>query len=196
MSSGLMAVLLTGLVFQAALIKVVRDQSEKENRHRTILAVPATAPFGNAMPELRVECMQQVETKQFLIEETNDFSVSLDAGPLRTAGDVISLSVKLDGNRPANHQCMALPDKMSYRYYAYPGSEPNRDPNLASDARQALEDARIQSDTAKFLEEVFSAKTVSIELQPGGVQVRFEVGGLRQEFDKYPECKAYYRTPH
>ena len=200
MPTALVAALLAGLVFQAAPVKVNRDKSEKENKHWTILTVPAAAPYGNVLPELRVECTQQEETKQFMVEETNEFGVVLNAGPLRTDGDVVSLVVKLDGKQPASHQWKESPDHKTYRYYAYPGSEPNRDPNLPSDARQALEETRIQSDTSKFLDEIFSARTAVIEVQPAGggavVQVRFEVDGLRKEFDKYPECKAYYRTPH
>jgi hypothetical protein len=199
MPTALVAALLAGLVFQAAPLKVNRDKNEKENKHWTILTVPAAAPYQNVLPELRLECTQQEETKQFMVEETNEFSVVLDAGALRSgSGNVVSLAVKLDRKQPASHQWMELPDHKSYRYYAYPGSEPNRDPNLPDDARKVLEETRIQSDTSKFLENLFSAKVAVIELQPAGgaaVQVRFEIDGLRKEFDKYPECRAYYRTP-
>ena len=39
----------------------------------------------------------------------------------------------------------------------------------------------------KFLKDIFSAKTVQIENH------RFDAGELRKEFDKSPDCRAYYR---
>jgi hypothetical protein len=189
-----------------AQVKVFRDKSEKDDQRRTILAIPAIGAYQSAAgtsvrPELRVECLHKEETVQFIVEETDEFAVVLDAGPLETAGSgVVSLRVKLDDGQPTSHQWAERPDHRSYSYDRYPGPEPDRDRDLTSDARKLLEDVRVQTDTSKFLEDIFSAKTIRIEFQPlkgsRAVEGRFDASGLRKEFDKYPECRAYYRTSH
>ncbi len=189
MLKGIVAGVLVGLVSITChgQVKVLRDKSEKGDQRRTILAIPATRSY-QIRPELRVECLHKEETVQFIVEETDEFSVVLDAGPHEKArSGVVNLRVKLDDGPPTSHQWTELPDHRSYGYNRYPGPEPKRDPDLTSDARKLLDDARTQSDILKFLKDIFSAKTVQIENH------RFDVGELRKEFDKYPECRVYYK---
>lgn len=161
-----------------AQVKVVRDQSEKGDQRRTILAIPASGAY-QVRPELKVECSHKEEIVQFVVEETDEFAVILEAGPFESA----NLGVKFDDGQSARHAWTEQADHRSYRYNGHP--EPNRD--LSSDAQKLLEDLRVQTDTLKFLGSILSAKTVQIEGH------RFDAGELRKEFDKYPECRAYYR---
>jgi hypothetical protein len=191
MSKGIVAGVLIGLASLTchAQVKVVRDRNERDGQRRTVLAIPAAGAYQNVRPELKVECSHKEETVQFVVEETDEFAVVLDAGPLETAGSgVVNLRVQLDSGQPTSHQWAELPDHRSYRYNRYPGPETTRDRDLTGEARKLLEELRIQSDTLAFLKDIFSAKTVQIG------NYRFEVGELRKEFDKYPECRAFYRT--
>jgi hypothetical protein len=172
--------------------KVTQEKVEKTSKRRVTLAVPGRPP--NRSASLRVECLHSEETVQFVVEETDQFSVVLEAGAVENpAGGVISLRLKFDDRPAASHEWMELPNHQGYAYLRYPGSASNRNPGLSPEARQLLEDARVQKDTVTFLGELLTAKTVQVESQDGAVLAQFNLAKLRPEFDNNPECKAYYR---
>ena len=171
--------------------KVTQEKVEQTSKRRVALAIPGRPP--NQKASLRVECLHTEETVQFVVEETDQFTVVLDEGPAdASASGMVSRRVRLDDGAPATHEWTALPDHKGYAYSRYPGWESNRSPGLSPESRKLLEDARIQNDTLKFLGELLPAKTVRVELA-GGAEAQFNVAGLRAEFDNSPECKAYYR---
>ncbi len=193
------AVLFSGVLLALACLrcdaqtenKVTQEKVEQTSKRRVTLAIPGRAP--NQKASLRVECLHTEETVQFVVEETDQFTVVLDAGQADApASGVVSRRVRIDDSAPAIHEWTELPDHKGYAYSRYPGSESNRSPGLSPESRKLLEDARIQNDTVKFLGELLAAKTVRVELSGGG-EAQFNLAGLRAEFDNSPECKAYYR---
>jgi hypothetical protein len=191
-------VMLTGLIALACLRcdaqtenKITQEKVEQTSKRRATLAIPGRPP--NQKASLRVECLHTEETVQFVVEETDQFTVVLDEDAAAAgASGAISRRVRIDEGAPATHEWTELPDHKGYAYSRYPGSESSRSPGLSPESRKLLEDARIQKDTLKFLGELLAAKTVRVELS-GGAEAQFNVAGLRAEFDNSPECKAYYR---
>ena len=59
--------------------KVTQEKVEQTSKRRVTLAIPGRPP--NQKASLRVECLHTEETVQFVVEETDQFTVVLDAGP-------------------------------------------------------------------------------------------------------------------
>lgn len=147
-------------------VRIARGKSEMDGKHWTILSISAKNAYENAFgiavrPELRLECVQQGNDSSFLIV--------MESGPHEnTPNEYDRLRVKLDENQPEEEGWYELSDHKSWRH------DPSTD--------------------AKFLIKVLAAKAMLIEFRPfmlgGIVESKFNVSGLRQEFDKYAECKA------
>ena len=118
-------------------------------------------------PELRVQCTQK----------GNDRSLSLilDSGPVQGVGDGAWLRTRLDSGEAIRYPWVQMSDRKSYAY-----NPKNRDDSLdkqPEDLRSAI----------------LAAKTMLLEFQPFMVSsvtvARFDLSGLRKEFDRAPECK-------
>lgn len=160
-------------------VTVHRGKREIDGSRWVLFSIFAKNSFQNYVglsvrPELRVQCDQQgVEHKVLVI---------LESGPLTTTDyDQARFRVKFDENEPEIQFWDQRSDYKSYQYASGPNGS------------SGIDDASRQKDRRKFLEVVFAAKSMLVELHPfmsGSVaESRFDVSGLGREFVKYPECK-------
>jgi hypothetical protein len=149
-------------------VRVAHGKSEMDGELWTILSVSAKSPYQDAFgtsvrPELKLECVQQKEEHRFLI-------VMVSGPHDYTPNDYDRLRVKLDDEEPEEEGWYELSDHRSWRHDSYPNTT-----------------------DLEFLKKILSAKTMLIEFHPfmrsSVVEAKFDVSGLRREFDKYVECK-------
>jgi hypothetical protein len=155
-------------------VQVHHAKSEIDDEHWTILAVRAREPYRNVAgtsvrPELKVQCTQK--------GGDHSLSLILDSGPVQGEGDGAWLHTRLDNGEAIRYGWVEMSDHKSYRY------NPNN----------WFESWLDKGPPRDLIESLLAGKTLLIEFQPFMVSsatvARFDVSGLRKEFNKAPECK-------
>ena len=159
-------------------VQVHRGKSEMDGEHWTILGVWARESyrnsFGTAMrPELALQCIQTGDDREI--------TLILDSGPIEEGYGGAWLRARLDGGDALWYSWVQYSDHKSYWYSKQARSGDNRNGDDLPDEK------------ADLVRALLSAKTFLIEFRPfmsaSATVARFNLSGLRREFDKAPECK-------
>jgi hypothetical protein len=160
-------------------VRVSHGKSEMDGEHWTILTVLAKETYQNMVgvtirPELRVQCVQKGDDRKV--------SLILTIGPVdvNQLGGT-ALRIKLSGAEVFWYEFGQMSDHSSYKYWG----------------RAVLGDSWYSGtfpQDKELLQPVVLSKTVLVEFEPlmvGNTTVaKFDVSGLRREFDKSLECKG------